>query len=74
MTGRTSSGPAMTVATRVRTTPSPSREADVEVSSAVAQPMSAAAPRAPTIEPATARTRNGRPTPAISASERAGSG
>lgn len=74
ITGRTSSGPAMTVATSVRTTPRPSREAAEPVSDDTAHPASAAAPAAPTIPPATARILSGRPTPAISASDRAAIG
>ncbi|CAM5698954.1 hypothetical protein SGRIM128S_05480 [Streptomyces griseomycini] len=74
ITGRTSSGPAMTVAIRVRTTPSPSREAAADVSPEVTHPISAAAPSAPTTEPTTARTRSGRPTPATSASASAAIG
>src|SRR5690242_13910117 len=74
ITGRTRSGPAITVAMRVSTTPRPSREADVAVFDAVAQPVSAAAPATPTTEPTRARVRSGRPTPATSASERAAIG
>ncbi len=55
ITGRTSSGPAITVAMSVRTTPSPSREAAEAVFDAAAQPASAAAPAAPTTPPTIAR-------------------
>jgi hypothetical protein len=44
------------------------------VSDDIAHPRSAAAPAAPTTPPATARTFSGRPTPAISASDRAAIG
>lgn len=74
ITGRTSSGPATTVAISVRATPTPSSEAACAVFVAATQPASAAAPTAPTTAPTTARTLNGLPTPATSASASAAIG
>ncbi len=68
ITGRTSSGPATTVAISVSATPTPSSAAACPVLVAAAHPASPAAPTAPITPPTTARTFNGLPTPATSAS------
>ncbi len=74
ITGRTSRGPAITMAMSVRTMPRASREAAEPVWDAVTHPRSAAAPSAPTTPPTIARVLSGRPIPAISASASAAIG
>ncbi len=74
ITGRTSSGPAITPATSVSTTPSASSDPATAVRSLSTQPASAASPAAPTSDPAAARRRNGRPEPVSSRSARAAIG